>query len=274
MITDPRQHSTHERPDEPLLPPAPEPSPTGWVTGPPHFVGVGAQRCGTTWWHRQIALHPGVPFQQGLHHKEVHFFDSLEGTSRLEPQQVERYTRYFARPAEGGVIGEWTPRYMYDGWPLALIAQAAPHVRILVLLRDPVDRYASGYARENRLARKRGEEGISPAMVEEQRIRGFYAAQVAQVLETFPREQVLILQYERCRAEYEQELERTYGFLGLDTAFRPAGWRNAPGEPRERDTTAAERERLARGYAADVARLAQIAPEIDPSLWPSVRELL
>jgi hypothetical protein len=68
-------------------------------------------------------------------------------------------------------------------------------------------------------------------------------------------------------------LERTYGFLGLDPAFRPEGWRNAPAEPRERDTPAAERERLAQGYAADVTRLAQIAPEIDPGLWLSVRPL-
>jgi hypothetical protein len=243
------------------------------VTGPPDFVGVGAQRCGTTWWHRQITRHPGVPFQQGLHHKEVHFFDTLAGQS-LGARDVERYARYFARPAEGGVTGEWTPRYMYDGWPLPQIDQAAPKACILVMLRDPVDRFASGYAREDRLARERGEPGISDAMVEDQRVRGLYAGQVERVLQAFPRERVLILQYERCRAQYEAELERTYGFLGLDPAFRPAGRRNAPGEPRERDTSAAERERLARGYAADVARLAQIVPEIDPALWPSVRELL
>jgi hypothetical protein len=244
------------------------------VTGPPAFVGVGAQRCGTTWWHRQITRHPGVSFRQGLHHKEVHFFDSLAGAPTLGPEVAERYARYFARPADGAVTGEWTPRYMYDGWPLAQIAQVAPEVRILLLLRDPVDRYASGYGRETRLARERGEEGISPAMVEEQRVRGFYAGQVERVLQAFPRERVLILQYERCRTEYERELVRTYEFLGLDPAFRPEGWRNAPGEPRERDTPAAERERLAQDYAPDVARLAQIAPEVDPSLWPSVRELL
>ena len=81
------------------------------------------------------------------------------------------------------MTGEWTPRYMYDGWPLAQIAQVAPKARILVMLRDPVDRYASGYARENRLARDRGEAGISAAMVEDQRVRGFYAGQVERVLE-------------------------------------------------------------------------------------------
>lgn len=261
------------RPDEPLLPPEPEPCPPGWLLGPPDFVGVGAQRCGTTWWHRQIAVHPGVEFKQGLHQKEVHFFDTLEGVPELSPEDVVRYTRYFARPPGGGLTGEWTPRYMYDGWPLPLIAQAAPETRILVLLRDPVDRYASGYARENRLARERGEAGISEAMVEEQRVRGFYAGQVERVLETFGRERVLILQYERCRADYEHELERTYAFLGLDTGFRPVGRRNVPGEPRVRDTTQAERARLGRGYAPDVARLAKVAPEVDPGLWSSVRDL-
>jgi len=265
---------TAPRPDEPLLPPEPEPCPPGWVTGPPDFVGVGAQRCGTTWWHRQIAVHPGVQFKQGLHHKEVHFFDTLADAGPLGAAEADRYARYFARPAEGGVTGEWTPRYMYDGWPLAQIARIAPRALILVMLRDPVDRYASGYARENRLARQRGEPAISAAMAEEQRVRGFYAGQVEQVLATFPREQVLLLQYERCRADHERELERTYAFLGLDPGFRPAGRRNAPGEPRERATSPAERERLARGYAADVARLAEIAPEIDPALWPSLRGLL
>jgi hypothetical protein len=262
-----------KRIDQPLLPPDPEPCPPGWVTGPPHFVGVGAQRCGTTWWHRQITIHPGVPFRGGLHFKEVHFFDSLQGVA-LGPEHAEGYARYFARPAEGGVIGEWTPRYMYDAWPLAQIRRLAPAARILVMLRDPVDRFASGRAREDRLARERGEPGISPALVEDQRARGFYAAQVQQVFETFGREHVLLLQYERCRADYGGQLERTYAFLDLDPGFRPAAPRAAPREPRQRGMPAAERERLGREYAPDVARLAEIAPEIDPGLWPSVRGLL
>lgn len=262
-----------KRIDQPLLPPDPQPCPPGWVTGPPDFVGVGAQRCGTTWWHRQITMHPEVRFRNGLHFKEVHFFDSLRGVM-LGPEHAERYSRYFARPAEGGVVGEWTPRYMHDGWPLAQIEQLAPAARILVLLRDPVDRYASGRAREDRLARERGEPGISAALVEDQRARGFYAAQVAQVLETFGRDRVLVLQYERCRADYDGQLARTYAFLALDQEFRPGAPRAAPREPRERDFPAAERERLGRDYAPDVARLAEVAPEIDPALWPSVRSLL
>ena len=260
--------------DQPLLPPDPEPCPPGWRTGPPDFVGVGVQRCGTTWWHSQLVVHPEVTFKWGLHYKEVHFFDSLRDVEQLSAEDIEHYTRYFARPPEGGVTGEWTPRYMHDGWPIRLLAQAAPHAKILILLRDPVDRYASAHARENRLARDRGEPGISAAEEEAQVARGLYAAQVERTLQTFGREQVLILQYERCRSEYERELERTYAFLAIDTSFRPPGRRHVPGAPRERDLSTAERERLARHYAPDVSHLVKVAPEVDPALWPSVRSLI
>jgi hypothetical protein len=262
------------RPPNTRFPLPPHPCPPGWVIGPPGFVGVGAHRCGTTWWHRQIATHPGVVYREGLHYKEVHFFDALGDRERLGPEEAARYATYFARPAEGGLTGEWTPRYMYDGWPLAQIAQIAPRARILVMLRDPVDRYESGFVRENRLALERGLPGITAPMVDEQRLRGLYAGQVERLLAAFPRDQVLILQYERCRADYDHELEQTYAFLGLDTAFRPPGRRNEPGEPRAPNLPAAERDWLARGYATDVARLVEIAPEIDPGLWPSVRDLL
>jgi hypothetical protein len=213
-------------------------------------------------------------FEQGLHFKEVHFFDSLAGVDELPASDVERYERYFARPAAGGVTGEWTPRYMHDGWPLRQLRQAAPGARILVMLRDPVDRYASGYAREDRLARERNEPGIAAAMVKQQQARGLYADQVQRTLETFGRERVLILQYERCRNEYERELERTYEFLGLEPSFRPEAPRLAPGSPRDRDLPVSERARLADVYAPDVARLAEVAPEVDPRLWPSVRGLV
>ena len=260
--------------DEPLLPPEPLPCPPGWRTGPPDFVGVGAQRCGTTWWHALLVAHPGVTFQLGLHHKEVHFFDSLAGVDPLAQDDVERYARYFARPADGLVTGEWTPRYMHDRWPIPQIAQAAPRAKIIVMLRDPVDRYASGHARETRLARERGEPGIAPSMVEQQLARGFYAAQVEHVLETFGHERVLMLQYECCRTDYERELKRTYTFLGLEPSFVPAGPRTGPGEPRKRDLSDTERARLARAYAADMVRLAEIAPEVDLGLWASLRGLV
>jgi hypothetical protein len=256
----------------PLEPPA---CPAGWVTGPPDYVGVGAQRCGTTWWFQQIALHPRVRFEDGVHRKEVHYFDSQSGADVLSPEQVDFYARYFPRPP-GQIVGEWTPRYMYDHWVARQLAQAAPGARVLVLLRDPVDRYASGVRWQSRLldGRARARGVTIEKIVRQQWRRGLYAEQIERLLEAFPRDQVLILQYERCRARYDDELARTYEFLGLDPAFDPAREETRPEAPAASGLPEAERDELARGYAPDVRRLAEIAPEVDPSLWPSVRDLV
>jgi hypothetical protein len=252
------------------LPPAEPPArPDGWRLGPPDFAGVGAQRSGTTWWHRLLTAHPDVCFERGLHVKEVHFFDTLAERDRLSPEDVERYHTYFPRPPGSQLVGEWTPRYMHDPWVPRQLAQAAPEARVLVLLRDPVDRFASGYARGRRLATERGLTPNDAELAATQAERGMYFEQMRRVLEAFPRERVLVLQYERCRAHQQAELGRTYKFLGLDPDRGPAGLQ-APREPRERDLPADERTRLAALYAPDVRRLAELLPELDVALWKSV----
>ena len=73
--------------------------------------------------------------------KELHYFDRF-WDGDVPADLVARYHRYFPRPA-GGVTGEWTPRYMYDHWSLRLLRRAASEARILVILRDPIERYRS-----------------------------------------------------------------------------------------------------------------------------------
>jgi hypothetical protein len=81
---------------------------------------------------------------------------------------------------------------------------------------------------------------------------------------------VLILQYEACRARRDEQLKRTYRFLGIDPGLGPPAAELVSREPRERALSAAERERLAALFAPDVRKLAELVPDLDPSLWPSV----
>jgi sulfotransferase family protein len=251
----------------PLEPADPPSCPEGWHAGPPDFVGVGAQRCGTTWWHRVVCAHPGVCFEPRIHAKEIHFFDTLGDRSGLSPADIERYQRYFPRPPGGLLTGEWTPRYMQDPWVPGQLTQAAPDVRVLMLLRDPVDRFASGFERGRRLAAERGVTGIDAELTARHIALGMYADKVQRILEAFGRERVLILQYESCRERYADELRRTFGFLGLDSDQGPSA--QLPREPRERPLPEGERERLGEVFAPDVERLQGVLPEFDFSLWPS-----
>ena len=72
-------------------PPEPPTVPSGWTTGPPRYVGVGAQKAGTSWWNRLIQAHPDV-VNAGGQAKELHFFDRCWETP-FDESDVERYHR-------------------------------------------------------------------------------------------------------------------------------------------------------------------------------------
>ncbi len=239
--------------------------PAGWQVRVPDFVGVGTARSGTTWWDELIHAHPDVHRAPGVP-KEVHFFDRFWDGSWTDAE-IERYHASFARPA-GGLAGEWTPGYMVDFWVPLLLRRAAPEARLLVLLRDPIERFRSGLTlTENRLTLSWTPRAAANGGFQ----RGCYADQLERLWQAFPREQVLVLQYERCVLDPRAELRRTFTFLGLDPAA--ADGLTAP-ERRinaTRVTKAAlseeQRDRLARAFAPEVERLSRLLPELDLSLW-------
>lgn len=250
------------RPPGPGTPP---PLPRGWVTAPPDFVGIGAQKAGTSWWDALIHEHPDV-HKVSRQPKELHFFDEY-WERPFGDADAARYSRYFPRPS-GGMAGEWTPSYMVDFWTPALIARAAPDARILILLRDPVDRYLSSMSHTD--AMSRAPLGRQDAMGAYQ--RGLYTQQLRRVFAAFPRDRVLILQYERCRAEPAAELARTFRFLGLRAEqFSEEAFTQGVNvtETEKATLTADLKASLSRAYAAELAALPELAPEIDLSLWPT-----
>jgi len=245
--------------------------PEGWVLGPPTFVGIGAPRCGTSWWFRVVSAHRDVSYIRGVQPKEVHYFWGRRDRPALTPEEVAGYHRYFPRSPEAPHVGEWTPDYMYSAALPRQLDQAAPEARVLVLLRDPVDRFLSGFTRGQRLAAKSGIEGAEPDIATRNTERGMYFEPVARALQGFGRDRVLVLQYERCLADYPGELRRTHEFLGLDPdrAHMPP-----QRDPRERELPEEERMRLGELYAPDVRKLAELLPELDVELWPNTARFL
>lgn len=272
----------------------PAPCPPGWRTAAPDFVGVGAQRSGTQWWYGLITDHPqarGVlavarrlrPREQpdtgssiptspdAPIRRELHFFDAFADRP-FDQRQVELYRRFFPRPA-GELAGEWTPRYMLDFWTPSLLRRAAPEAKLLVLLRDPVERYLSGLSAAAPIARSRGIP-LAWMPLNDAVMRSLYARQLASLVEHFERDRVLVLQYERCCRDPAGELRRTYEFLGIDPAHRPARLRERAGPSRPKPELPGDRrEQLVSALAADVRELATAWPEIEVGLWPNFREL-
>jgi hypothetical protein len=233
--------------------------------GPPDFIGVAAQKSGTTWWCELIYRHPRV-HRSPRFGKESRFFSTFRGFPP-DSVPVEKYASLFPRPA-GSIIGEWTPDYLWDPGCAAMLKRAAPKARILVLLRDPVERYISGVTH-----RVMYREPVGPGAEDMAFEAGLYAKQLATVLEFFPREQMLILQYEQCCLDPVGQIERTYRFLGLDPGFVPEGL-TVPVHATHIDKVQVPdetRRQFVEAYRADCARLVELFPDLDLSLWTSLR---
>jgi len=252
---------------------APE-CPQGWTTGPPDFVGIGAQRSGTSWWYRDaLQAHPRVAAAPGRA-KEVHFFDRYAGEA-VEDDFADRYARFFPRPP-GSIAGEWTPDYMYAPWSLSLLAEAAPEARFLIMLRDPVERFRSEVSPALKGLAESGLNALTMLAVSSSVLHSSYHRPVRRALEVLGRDRVLILQYERCLADPLAEMQRTQRFLGLEpVTSAPPGLAVREGMQlrvfggEKLELPARVGRDLGAALADDVRALARLCPEVDPGLWPS-----
>ena len=242
----------------------PPPVPPGWDVAPPNFVGVGTQRSGTTWWYEIVSAHPGA---QPAPHKELHYLHRF-WRRPFTDADAHAYARFFPRPP-GRLTGEWSPGYLSHFWIPPLLQRAAPDARLLVLLRDPVERYRSGLALQLETSRP------SAAHASRAFRLGCYASQLEHLFGYFSPEQVLILQFERCLGDPKAELARTYRFLGLDDGFVPVDVstaRNASNACKP-DLTPDVHAALIAAYEPEVRRLPSLVPDLDLALWRNFADI-
>jgi len=183
----------------------------------PTFLGVGVPRAGTTWLHSLLASHPDV--YMPVRRKEIRFFDRHfeEGTSW--------YEAFFCSTEEAAAyraIGEISPQYLYCDECPDRIAATLPGVRLLLILRHPIDRAYSTYGFTMQRANFRGSFAefleSRPSVLE----RGFYSRYLKRYLERFERERILTLIFEESIADLETTRGKLADFLGLDAgAFPP-----------------------------------------------------
>jgi hypothetical protein len=230
------------------------------------FLIAGVQKGGTTALFDYLGDHGDVALSDV---KEVHFFDD-DARDWANPDYAAYHAR-FGDPA-GRPCGEATPIYSY--WPGSLerICAYNPAMKLIVVLRDPVQRAWSHWRME--YARGAETHGFDWCIRQgRQRLfdaepwghhrefsyveRGFYGEQVERLLGLFPPAQLKVLTAEALRADPTAVLGEVRGFLGLPPRPAPS--------PREvhvgaemaypSQLTAEDVAHLRRVYAADDARL-------------------
>ncbi len=202
----------------------------------PDFFVIGAPKAGTTALHAALGQHPQL-FLSPV--KEPKFFlcdgppHDFTGPGDAHSRREwiwrrDEYERLFDGAPVGTRRGESTPLYLADPDALARIHAEVPDARLIVVLRDPVDRAYSNWAHL-------WADGLEPigdfigACADEPRRReagwapfwryletGLYGAQLQHLFALFPRDQVHIIRYLSLVDDPQATLDAVARFLGVD----------------------------------------------------------
>ena len=209
----------------------------------PDFIIIGAQKGGTTSLYRYLEEHPCIAPN---YVKEPHFFDiyyhkGLGWYRSHFPTAVEKY--YAQRFQKHDLLtGEASPYYLYHPHAAKRVAHTLPRVKLIVILRNPIDRAYSQYQHQRR------QEGVEPLSfedalaAEEQRLAGeeerirndekyvsfnhrhysyvgrsTYIKQLPAWMDIFPKEQFLILKSEDLYRDPQSIVQQTLEYLNVPT---------------------------------------------------------
>jgi hypothetical protein len=212
------------------------------------FIIIGAQKAGTTSLFEYLRQHPELSLPPG---KEVPYFSHEAARARGWTAYMRKGFRFADASSKWGTV---TPQYMVGGlWdqpnPLPSnevydertvpmrIRECLPEIRLIAILRDPVDRARSHYrmAVMNEIEKRTFDQAIDhllrPDVLEHARREpnettgyvawGEYGRILAGYFDIFSREQILVLFTEDLRNDPEQLVRRVYKFVGVRADFTP-----------------------------------------------------
>ena len=239
------------------------------------FMIVGAQRCGTTALSQFLRNHPEIGMSQP---KEIHLFDRKEYDDAWTVREIDaKYAEAFAHCPSVSIRGEATPNYLYLPETAARLRRYNPVLKLIVLLRDPVDRAVSHYRMNLTWMRFRKREHwpfwlallLEPFRLRlgrylglprlrrksSYRSRGLYSAQLRNLYRHFPRNQVLVVRSENLRERHDTTMGRILRFLGVSDDVRiPTGLKTR----RRRQWHPVMRSILRVSYRAEIVRLRRL----------------
>jgi hypothetical protein len=171
----------------------------------PDFIGVGPPRTATTWLHETLTGHAVLP--EGM--KETNFFVSQYDKG------LEWYASLFRDSNVGLPIGEFTPSYFGIPEARERIAATIPNCKIIITLRDPVERLFSHYRKGYEQAHFRGTFEDTLAARPDLLTWSCYADNVRCWYNSFGKENVIVLLYDQLKTDPQEFLNRVTQFIGI-----------------------------------------------------------
>ena len=181
----------------------------------PNFFLAGFQKCATTWLHHCLQEHPAV-FVPPVH--GIYFFDINYHKG------IDWYRRFYEDQESELVVGDTTVAYARLPWVASRIAEFNPDAKIILCMRNPIERAYSHYWHEKRSGRISydfGEVLTNIDVFQDWVVTGFYARHIEPFLKHFEAERILYVLNDDVERRPDETLEGLYGFLDVESGFRP-----------------------------------------------------
>jgi hypothetical protein len=179
----------------------------------PDFRSIGTSKAGSTWLFNTLAIHPQVHLASS---KGLYFFD------QHYDRGVDWYLDQFRGAGDARAMGEISHSYLSSPGAEQRIAQVNPTMRLLVCLREPVDRAFSDYLD---LVKNGQFDGSFEAALERYpRLvdRGRYASHLHRYSSVFPASQMSVQLFDDLRSDPQSYADATFDFLEVDRLQLPA----------------------------------------------------
>ena len=185
----------------------------------PDFIGIGAQKCATTWVYSILNAHPALALAMPEGgDKDTRFF------SYYYDRGFAWYEDQFNKLGENTVKGEFSTSYFTSREAPQRIAEYAPDIKLLVCLRNPIERAFSNHKHEVSLGRIKGEYRNFEKALQKNPMylhQSLYHIHLSRWLEHFPPENILVVLVDDIEQKADRVVESIYRFLGVDPSFQP-----------------------------------------------------
>ncbi|ADL13607.1 sulfotransferase domain-containing protein [Acetohalobium arabaticum] len=183
----------------------------------PDFIGIGAMKCATTWLSECLRCHPDIYMSSP---KEIHFF------SAHYEKELEWYLDHFKESDNFKIRGEFSTSYLPNNEVPIRIKETLGEVKLLVSLRNPVERFISHYKhylRDEKLVGNLNLKNYQKSIEKYPELldRGNYSDQLKKYIENFGFDNIKIIIKENIDSKPKEVLGNVYSFLNVDSNFVP-----------------------------------------------------
>lgn len=203
----------------------------------PNFLIIGAAKSGTTALHSYLRQHPQIFMPEK---KELNYFSprfANTNVPKIHADEVvdtlDEYESYFAGVTIEKAIGEATPTYLYYEKTPERIKALIPDVKLIAILRNPIERAYSAYLHAIRDWREPAKDFYEALALEPERIKqnwsilyhyitvGLYSEQVDRYFFHFPKDKIKTFLYDDLLNNPQELFQEIFRFLDVDPDFTP-----------------------------------------------------